>query len=74
MTMKQTILRSQNLNCPSCVAKIETALKALHGVEAATVHFATGRIEVRHDATQVGIPALVAAVRGAGYEAREAAF
>ena len=30
--MKKTLLRSQELSCPSCVAKIETALKALNGV------------------------------------------
>jgi copper chaperone CopZ len=74
MSMKQTLLRSQNLTCPSCVSKIEAALKALDGVEAATVHFATGRIEVRHDPARVETEALVRAVRATGYDAKEAAF
>ena len=47
--MKQTLLRSRELSCPSCVAKIETALKALNGVEDAKVYFNTGKIEIQHD-------------------------
>jgi copper chaperone CopZ len=70
----KTLLRSQELSCPSCVAKIEKALKALDGVEAAKVHFNTGRIEVQHDSNRVNAEALVKAVRSAGYEAKVAAF
>lgn len=70
----KTILRSQELTCPSCVAKIEKALQSLAGVETATVHFNTGRIEVQHDSQRVNVDALVKAVRSAGYEARVAAF
>ena len=69
----KTILRSQEFSCPSCVAKIEKALQGLNGVEKATVHFNTGRIEVEH-ATQVQTDELVQAVRKAGYEARVAAY
>lgn len=70
----KTILRSQELTCPSCVAKIEKALKAIDGVEQATVHFNTGRIEVEYDADVVKGDALVAAVRSVGYEAKVAPF
>jgi copper chaperone CopZ len=70
----KTLLRSQELTCPSCVAKIEKALKALDGVEDAKVHFNTGRIEVQHDPQRVKTDALVKAVQSAGYEARVAAF
>ena len=42
-----TILRSNQLNCPSCVNNIEMALKNLKGVHYAKVHFNTGRIEIR---------------------------
>lgn len=68
--MKKTILRSKELTCPSCVAKIEKALKAVPGVENATVHFNTGKIEVEHDPAQAEAEKLVSAVRSAGYEAR----
>lgn len=70
----KTILRSQELTCPSCVAKIETALKALPGVEDAKVHFNTGRIEVLHDPLAASPTALVKVVEQAGYPVRIAAF
>ncbi len=68
------ILRSDELNCPSCVPKIEKALGRIEGVTQAKVHFATGRIEVEYDAEQVKTDHLVAAVRDVGYEASVSAF
>src|SRR5690606_21529330 len=73
MTQK-TILRSDELSCPSCVPKIEKALNALPGVAKAEVRFNTGKIEVEHDPAQSSVEALVEAVRGTGYEAQPAAF
>ncbi len=70
----KTILRSQELSCPSCVAKIEKALKAVEGVEQAKVHFSTGRIEVEHAAETVSGEALEQAVRSVGYEAKVAPY
>ncbi len=69
-----TILRSEELSCPSCVSKIEKSLRALEGVEEAKVHFSAGRIDVRHDPEQADTETLVAAVRRVGYEARPSAF
>ncbi|WP_254368324.1 heavy-metal-associated domain-containing protein, partial [Paracoccus sp. Z118] len=73
MTQK-TILRSDELSCPSCVPKIEKALRGLPGVEKAEVRFNTGRIEVEHDPAQSSVETLVEAIRGTGYEARPSAF
>lgn len=70
----KTLLRSQDLSCPSCVAKIEKALQELEGVSAAKVHFNTGRIEVEHDPETAPAAALVQTVRQVGYEAKVAAF
>jgi len=70
----KTILRSQELSCPSCVAKIEKALTALDGVNSAKVHFNTGRIEVQHDPQTVSAQQLAQTVRAVGYEARVSAF
>ena len=70
----KTILRSQEFTCPSCVAKIEKALKATPGVHNARVHFTTGRIEVEHDAQRVSADELAQVVRTAGYEAKVMAF
>lgn len=68
----KTLLRSEELSCPSCVAKIEAALKGVPGVQRAKVHFSTGRIEVEHEQADEG--ELLQAVRDAGYDARVAAF
>ena len=70
----KTLLRSQDLSCPSCVAKIEKALQGLEGVTAAKVHFNTGRIEIEHDPDTVQANELVQTVRETGYEAQAAAF
>jgi copper chaperone CopZ len=73
-TMKKTVLRSRDLNCPSCVPKIERELQRVPGVEDATVHFGTGRIVVEHDPRQAPTEALVAAVGKAGYTAKATGF
>jgi copper chaperone len=63
-----TILRSPDLTCPSCVLKIETALKHVDGVQHAAVHFTTGRIEVQHDPARVTVDDLVKTMRATGYQ------
>lgn len=70
----RTVLRSDELSCPSCVPKIEKALLALPGVESARVRFNSGRIEVDHDPTEAGIEELVKAIRSAGYDAEPSFF
>ncbi len=56
------------MTCASCVAHVEKAVKAVPGVNAATVNLATERASVRHLAGVVTIEVLEAAIRGAGYE------
>jgi copper chaperone CopZ len=73
-TSKKTTLRASDLNCPSCVSKIETALKAVDGVVDAEVKFATGKILVEHDPSTAKVDDLIGAVRSAGYTAKPSAF
>ncbi len=73
-TTIRTKLRSDELSCPSCVPKIETALKALPGVQKAEVKFATGRIEVDHDPALTDVDALVKSIAQSGYTAKPSAF
>lgn len=72
-TMK-TQLRSKDLSCPSCVAKIEKALQTLEGVASAKVHFTTGRIEVDHDPDRVSSEELADSLKDIGYNVRVSAF
>lgn len=64
----KTILRSDDLTCPSCVAKIETALVRISGVSGAKVRFNSGRIEVEHDENTAGVETLRDTIRSLGYE------
>lgn len=70
----KTILRSQELSCPSCVAKIEKALSGVDGVVTAKVFFNTGRIEVEHNPEAASADKLVEVVQRAGYKASVAPF
>ncbi len=70
----KTILRSDELSCPSCVGNIEKALNNLKGVQEATVHFNTGRIEVEHDPQTVDEQTLLNAIEKTGYQAKVSAF
>ena len=60
-------LAIEGMSCASCVGRVERALKAVPGVAAATVNLATERARVQGTADP---QALVAAVAGAGYQAR----
>lgn len=71
-TTTRTVLRAQGFSCPSCVAKIEKQVGRVDGVDAVTVHFASARIEIDHDAERASVDDLVAAVAKAGYTATPA--
>lgn len=62
-----TGLAIEGMTCASCVGRVERALKAVSGVDEATVNLATERASVRGSA---GAEALVAAVASIGYTAR----
>lgn len=54
------------MTCASCVSRVERALKAVQGVDSATVNLATERATV-HGVADIG--ALKSAIQKAGYEA-----
>lgn len=60
-------LSVQGMTCASCVGRVERALKAVPGVTEASVNLATERATVRGAADAA---ALIAAIAGAGYEAK----
>jgi copper chaperone len=72
--MTTTILRSDDLACPTCVAGLEKMLRATGGVETATVHFMSGGIEIHHDPERVGAAALAETIRKAGYRLRSSSL
>ena len=60
----------EGMTCAACAARIETVLNRLPGVEA-NVNFASEKASVRYRPGQADAAGLIAAVRRAGYEARE---
>ncbi|WP_071796124.1 heavy metal translocating P-type ATPase [Natronohydrobacter thiooxidans] len=61
-------LSIEGMSCASCVGRVERALAAVPGVAEATVNLATERATVTGTAD---IAALLAAIEGAGYTARQ---
>ena len=55
-----------DMNCASCVAKVEKRLNQVEGAEA-TVNFATKKAAVEFDPGLTGVSELEAAVDAAGY-------
>jgi len=66
-------LEIEDMTCASCVARVEKALKKVPSVETASVNLATGRALVHVLGGRSQLPALIAAVKTAGYGARAAA-
>lgn len=50
--MKKT-LKLEGLDCAACAAKIETAVRALGGVESATVNFMTAKMVIEGDGARM---------------------
>jgi Cu+-exporting ATPase len=63
-------LSIEGMTCAACATRVEKALNALPGVNA-TVNLATERARVRLQPVGADAATLIAAVRKAGYEARE---
>jgi Cu+-exporting ATPase len=64
-------LHIDGMTCASCVSRVEKALKQVPGVLAASVNLATETAEVSVAGSAAMLPALMAAVAKAGYQARE---
>jgi Cu+-exporting ATPase len=64
----QLSLDVQGMTCASCVRRVERALRAVPGVQDASVNFATHQASVTYDAATTTRDALAQAVRKAGYD------
>jgi copper chaperone len=63
-----TTLRITGMTCNGCVKHVDKALREVQGVRAVDVNLAEGTAKVVHEET-APVPALLAAVESAGYEA-----
>ena len=65
---KKVIIQLDALTCPSCLTKIETAVKAEPGVGEVKVLFNAGKVKAEIDDTQTNADKLSDVVTKLGYE------
>jgi Cu+-exporting ATPase len=65
-----TTFKLQGMSCASCAHTIEAAIKAIPGVTACSVNFATAQATVIHESEQAPIAVIQTAVDAAGYSAQ----
>ena len=74
MDVTRTLLRTNDFGCTSCVYDVEKSLKRLPGVFDVTVSYASGRIEIDHDARTISVNDLIKGIAEIGYAARLSDF
>ena len=70
--METTELRVNGMTCSSCVASVTKALARVTGVRWVQVDLRSGTVRVTGDHTKPQVPAMLAALSDAGYEASRA--
>ncbi|MGD9722597.1 MAG: heavy metal translocating P-type ATPase [Pirellulales bacterium] len=66
------LLDVEGMTCASCVSRVETALARVPGVKSARANLATNQAAVEVHGNHADVPALLAAVKRAGYKAEPA--
>ena len=67
--MQKAVINLETLSCPSCLQKIENALKGLEGIEKESIEvlFNSSRVRVNFDTNIVTIEAIEKAIEDLGY-------
>lgn len=68
--MKSAVIQLEPLTCPSCIQKIEGALKSIAGIDrdSTKILFNSSRIRLDFAADQVSIEEIEGAINKLGYE------
>lgn len=71
--MKSATIQLETLTCPSCIQKIESALKGLDGVdrESVNVMFNASKAKVNFDEDKVSIEKIEESITKMGYEVQK---
>jgi Cu+-exporting ATPase len=64
---QQCTLRIENMNCASCVSKIEHRLDYLSGVMRSSVNFASGKASIEYDPQKISEKEILRAISDLGY-------
>jgi len=67
--MKKAVISLESLSCPSCLQKIESAVKRLNGVEQDSVEvlFNSSRVRTNFDSEAISIESIEKAIEDLGY-------
>ncbi len=67
--MQKAVINLETLSCPSCLQKIENALKGLNGVEKDSVEvlFNSSRVRTNFDSAVIAIEAIEKSIEDLGY-------
>ena len=68
--MQKAIIQLGTLTCPSCVRKIDSAVKLLNGVEkdSVTVSFNTSKVKFEFDEDKLAVGDVEKAITALGYD------
>lgn len=68
--MKSATLQLETLTCPSCMQKIEGALKQVEGINigSTSISFNTSKVKLEFDEAKVSIRDIESAITKLGYE------
>lgn len=68
--MKSATIQLETLTCPSCMQKIEGALKSVDGVDkdSAKISFNSSKVKLNFDADKVSIEEIEGAIQKVGYD------
>ncbi|HHU92323.1 MAG TPA: heavy-metal-associated domain-containing protein [Halanaerobiaceae bacterium] len=68
--MQKATIQLETLTCPSCLQKIDKAVKALEGVdkESVEVLFNSSKVKVNYDEEKTSIEEIEKAITALGYE------
>jgi len=73
MKMKKATIQLETLTCPSCMQKIENAVKSLDGVEreSISVSFNSSKVKLDFDDEKISIKDIENAINKLGYEVKK---
>lgn len=71
--MQKATIQLETLTCPSCMLKIEAALKAIDGIdkESLNVSFNTSKVKLNFDDEKTSINDIESAITKLGYEVKK---
>jgi copper chaperone CopZ len=71
--MKKATIQLETLTCPSCVLKVENAVKSVEGVEKESVNvmFNASKVKFDFDEAKLSVEAVEKAITSVGYEVKK---